>query len=242
MLKPRRNRRSGWGKGILDQIKYGWVGQRSRWYWLIFLVGKAFVHHEFLPHGQMVNKQLYQDVLARLWDAVRRKRPELWENQTLGCCTTTKRRITRRSSSAVIWQNIRHPLCPIHPILRTYPQQTFSCFPNLKNHFERTSFPSHTGDSGKCDKRTARHHKKCVPGSIPTMEEMLGTVYRQQRGPLWRGQCLKCCKMSNKGFIAKVRSFFWIRLVYMPARQWKRRSEKISTYLTFTPDWVWTYL
>jgi len=30
----------------------------------------------------MVNKQLYQEVLARLRDAVRRKRPELWENQT----------------------------------------------------------------------------------------------------------------------------------------------------------------
>ena len=30
----------------------------------------------------MVNKQLYQDVLAHLRDAVCRKRPELWENQT----------------------------------------------------------------------------------------------------------------------------------------------------------------
>jgi len=30
----------------------------------------------------MVNKQLYQEVLARLRDAVRRKRPELWENYT----------------------------------------------------------------------------------------------------------------------------------------------------------------
>jgi hypothetical protein len=35
------------------------------------------------------------------------------------------------------------------------------------------------GDSGKCDKRTERRHRKCVPGSIPTMEETLGTVYRQ---------------------------------------------------------------
>jgi len=30
----------------------------------------------------MINKQLYQEVLARLRDALRRKRPELWENQT----------------------------------------------------------------------------------------------------------------------------------------------------------------
>jgi len=30
----------------------------------------------------MINKQLYQEVLTHLRDAVRRKRPELWENQT----------------------------------------------------------------------------------------------------------------------------------------------------------------
>jgi hypothetical protein len=40
--------------------------------------------------------------------------------------------LTRCSSSAVIWQNIRHPLCPTHPVLQTQPQQTFSCFLNLK--------------------------------------------------------------------------------------------------------------
>jgi len=43
---------------------------------------KGIVHREFAPRGQMVNKQLYQEVLARLRDAVRRTIPELWENQT----------------------------------------------------------------------------------------------------------------------------------------------------------------
>jgi len=41
------------------------------------------------------------------------------------------------------------------------------------------SFPNHREDSGKCDKGTACHHRKCVPGSVPTMEETLGMVYRQ---------------------------------------------------------------
>ena len=49
---------------------------------MCFFDWKGIVHHEFVPHGQMVNRQLYQKVLARLRDAVRRKRPELWENQT----------------------------------------------------------------------------------------------------------------------------------------------------------------
>jgi len=38
---------------------------------------KGIVYHEFVTRDQMVNKQLYQQVLARLRDAVRRKSPEL---------------------------------------------------------------------------------------------------------------------------------------------------------------------
>jgi len=72
MLRPRCNHCSGWGKGrskikAMLVVLYDW---------------KGIVHHEFVPCGQMVNKQFYQEVLARLRDAVRRKRLELWENQT----------------------------------------------------------------------------------------------------------------------------------------------------------------
>ena len=41
MLKSRCNHRSGWGKGLLEQKKHGWVGQRSRCCWLCFLIVKA---------------------------------------------------------------------------------------------------------------------------------------------------------------------------------------------------------
>ena len=82
MLKPRCNRHSGWGKGLLDQEKHGWVGQRSRCCWLCFFYWKGIVHDEFAPRGQMVNKQLYQEVLQRFREAMCRKRPELCENQT----------------------------------------------------------------------------------------------------------------------------------------------------------------
>jgi len=44
---------------------------------VVFFDWKGIVHHEFVPHSQMVNKQFYQEVLARLRDAVCRKRPEL---------------------------------------------------------------------------------------------------------------------------------------------------------------------
>ena len=81
MLKLRCNLRSGLRKGLLDQkstdelVKdQGVVGCVFEWI--------GIVYHEFVPCGQMVNRQLYQAVLARLREALRRKRPELWENQT----------------------------------------------------------------------------------------------------------------------------------------------------------------
>ena len=49
---------------------------------VVFFDWKDIVHHEFVPHDQMVNKQLYQEVLVRLRDTVHRKRPEMWENET----------------------------------------------------------------------------------------------------------------------------------------------------------------
>ena len=49
---------------------------------VVFFDWKSIGHHEFVLHGQMVNKQLYQEVLTLLRNAVHRKRPELWEDQT----------------------------------------------------------------------------------------------------------------------------------------------------------------
>ncbi|KAJ4436239.1 hypothetical protein ANN_18869 [Periplaneta americana] len=38
----------------------------------------GLMHHEFIPEGRTVTKELYVETLRRLWDAVRRKRPEKW--------------------------------------------------------------------------------------------------------------------------------------------------------------------
>jgi hypothetical protein len=45
-----------------------------------FLRYQGFVHFEFTSHGQTVNRAYYAEILKRLREVVRIKRPELWPN------------------------------------------------------------------------------------------------------------------------------------------------------------------
>jgi len=52
----------------------------------------------------------------------------------------TMRQLTRRSSSAVIWQNIRHPLCPIPPYSPDLAPADFFLFSKLKTTLKGRRF------------------------------------------------------------------------------------------------------
>ena len=47
-----------------------------------FFDWKGIVHYEFVPRDETVNKEFYLNILKRLREAVRRKRPETWTNST----------------------------------------------------------------------------------------------------------------------------------------------------------------
>ena len=47
---------------------------------ICFFDASGIVHMEFVPPGQTVNQTFYLQVLRRLRDAVRRKRPDLWQS------------------------------------------------------------------------------------------------------------------------------------------------------------------
>ena len=49
---------------------------------VVFFDEAGVVHHEYAPHGQTVNQTYYLEVLRRLRDAVRRKRPEKWRRNS----------------------------------------------------------------------------------------------------------------------------------------------------------------
>ncbi len=48
----------------------------------VFMDYNGVVHHEFLPDGQTVNKEYYLGVMRRLREAIRKKRPQLWQNNS----------------------------------------------------------------------------------------------------------------------------------------------------------------
>ena len=48
---------------------------------LVFFDHEGIVHYEFAPAGQTINKEYYVEVLKRLREAVRKKRPGLWASR-----------------------------------------------------------------------------------------------------------------------------------------------------------------
>lgn len=48
----------------------------------VFFDCRGVVHHEFLSQGRTVNKEYYLEVMRRLREAIRKKRPDLWKNNS----------------------------------------------------------------------------------------------------------------------------------------------------------------
>lgn len=42
---------------------------------------RGLIHYEFVPKGQTVNQHFYKDVLTRLFEKLRNKRPEMWQSR-----------------------------------------------------------------------------------------------------------------------------------------------------------------
>jgi len=105
-------------------------------------------------------------------------RPELWENQTWmlhhDSAPAHASLLIRRYQATHQTSVVPHP--PYSPDL---VPADFFLFPKLKTTLKGRRFQTIEEIQEKCDKRTMRHHRKCVPGSISTIEEKLGTVYRQ---------------------------------------------------------------
>ncbi|KAJ4433492.1 hypothetical protein ANN_15796 [Periplaneta americana] len=103
------------------------------------LQATGLMHHEFIPEGRTVTKELYVETLRRLWDAVRRKRPEKWvennwflmhDNAPAHRAIIVKNFLARHNITA-----LDHP--PYSPDLS--PPDYF-LFPRLKSHLKGRRF------------------------------------------------------------------------------------------------------
>ncbi|UYV75597.1 hypothetical protein LAZ67_13000696 [Cordylochernes scorpioides] len=67
-------------QGELRPKKSGLLKSRNKVLLVLFLDKKGIFHHEYLPAGQTVIKDMYLGILRRLREAIRKKRPEKWTN------------------------------------------------------------------------------------------------------------------------------------------------------------------
>ena len=87
-----------------------------------FFEHKGIVHYEFIAQGQTLKQQCYLEVLTRLWESVRRKRPGLWPGKGI----------------------LHHDNVPAHDALR------FREF-LAKNSITKMDHPPYSPDLAPCD-------------------------------------------------------------------------------------------
>jgi hypothetical protein len=76
---------SQWVGKKIAETERGTAGQFEREIHLggfFFFAIEDVVHHEFLSQGQTVNRRYYLEMLNRLRENVRKKRPQLWRNNS----------------------------------------------------------------------------------------------------------------------------------------------------------------
>jgi len=132
----------------------------------------------FVPGGQMVNEQLYQETVARLRDAVRRKRPEMWENQTwMLLHDNVPTHVSLLISSYLAKYQIS--VVP-HP---TYSPELapaeFFLFPKLKTTLKESRLQTIEEIQENATRELRAITENAFQERNPKMEEKLGTVFRQ---------------------------------------------------------------
>ncbi|KAJ4448840.1 hypothetical protein ANN_00231 [Periplaneta americana] len=107
----------------------------------VFFDVRGIVHHEYAPEGQMVTKEYYHDVLWRLRDAVRRKRPDMW---TANNWHLQHDNAPAHSSQLIHTFLAKHGITTVHqpPYSPDLAPCDFWLFPKLKTPLKGSHFES----------------------------------------------------------------------------------------------------
>jgi hypothetical protein len=100
---------------------------------IVFFDIQGIVMTEWVPSGQTVNQQYYLEVLTKLRESVRRKRPELWRNSWI---------LHQDNAPAHNALSMKQCLANHNITVLEHPPCDFYLFPKIKSVLKGTHFLS----------------------------------------------------------------------------------------------------
>ena len=169
---------------------------------ICFFDQEGIIHQEFVPPGMTVNADFYCDVLRRLRENVRRKRPQKWQNQKL--IIHNNNAPAHRSFKVSVVGQEQHDSDPPSPILiQSGPLWLFP-LPQAEASDEGSKIQHHWRDSRGIAAGTWHNSKEGLPGMLSSIAETLGPLYSCKRGVLWRWWRNLTSKVSKLLFTSTV--------------------------------------
>jgi len=183
-LRLRSSRRSGSRQIHRGRKKCVKFAAMSSLCWSFFFYIQGTVHKEFVPPGQTVNGKFYCEVLKRLREGIRRKRPDKWKNNNWFLhhdnAPDNTPLVFRKFLTSKNITVIPHP-----PIRLTSPLLIFP-IPQDEITAERASFWHDWGDPRRIARGYGHTQIWELPGMHEIMGNTLGSLYTCPRGLLRR--------------------------------------------------------
>jgi hypothetical protein len=136
-----------------------------------FFDDEAIVHPEFVPTGTSVTAAFYMDVLTRLPESVRRKRPQKWKNDWALHHNNAPSHTAMAVQQFLAQNNI--PIVPHPPYSPDLAPSDFWLFPTLKTGPSRTSFRNGGRHQRKRRSETARDEKRRFSSMLQQLDRLM---------------------------------------------------------------------
>lgn len=173
MLKQKPSLHNRSQKCHPEPKKQGKFSQMWRWCWR-FLCFEGAAHHEFLPHGQTVNKEHYLK-RSNICERQGEEKGPFSEGRKNGCSTTMLPHIPHCLFVTTL-QSMRPQLSHYHCNRQISHQQTSFCSWSW-NSYWKSDFWHCSKHPRKLASETVCYSTKCIPAMLPKLEKILGAVY-----------------------------------------------------------------
>jgi hypothetical protein len=180
------------GKIRRDRKLCGGSGRTWKSCWHFSDIGVP-VHHVFLRQVQRVNPWYYLEVLKRLRENVRKKKPQLWRNNS-GFLYHDNGPAYASLEIPDILANTNTTVLPQPPCS---PDLTFSYFPNW-NPLCKDDYFRRFKRWRKIRRRNYERSRQSLPGLFPEVAAVLGAVHECRRNELEGDKAHSVAGMSKK--------------------------------------------